>query len=41
MLWAGAVSLVAMIWCTLVRLGVARGTDAPALLERLRMSAPR
>ena len=32
----GMGSVVAMLWCTLVRLGVARGTDAPALLERLR-----
>lgn len=36
MLWAGAISLVGMIWCTLVRLGVARGGDPPGLLERLR-----
>jgi hypothetical protein len=28
--------VLAMLWCTLVRLGVARGADAPALLERLR-----
>jgi hypothetical protein len=32
----GMASVLAMIWCTLVRLGVARGADPPALLERLR-----
>jgi len=32
----GTGSVLAMLWCTLVRLGVARGADAPALLERLR-----
>ncbi|HSU14250.1 hypothetical protein [Longimicrobium sp.] len=32
----GMASVLVMLWCTLVRLGVARGTDAPGLLERLR-----
>jgi hypothetical protein len=32
----GMSSVLGMIWCTLVRLGVARGADPPGLLERLR-----
>ncbi|HEX8245295.1 MAG TPA: hypothetical protein VF541_17410 [Longimicrobium sp.] len=34
-IYLGIVSVAVMIWCTLVRLGWARGAEPPALMERL------
>ena len=34
-MYLGAASMAVMIWCTLVRLGWARGAEPPALMERL------